>query len=132
MLIVNADDLGRTAETTDRILACFARGRITSASAMVFMADSERAAGAAAAAGLETGLHLNLDLPFDWPAVPPPLRDHHGRVVSYLRRAVWSQLVYNPALRRSFRYAFDAQLDEYRRLFGREPAKVDGHDHMHL
>ena len=132
MLIVNADDLGRTPEVTDNIIDCFHKGRITSASAMVFMADSERAARAAAAAGLETGLHLNLDLPFDGPSVPVPLRDRHERVVRYLRRDKWRQLIYNPALKQDFRCVFDAQYDEYCRLFGRAPVQIDGHDHMHL
>jgi len=83
-------------------------------------------------AGLETGLHLNLDLPFDGPAAPARLREHHGRVVAYLRRDKWKQLIFNPALRGSFRYVFQAQYEEYGRLFGRGPVKVDGHDHMHL
>ena len=132
MLIVNADDLGRTAEATDNIITCFRRGRITSASAMVFMSDSERAAGSAAAVRLESGLHLNLDLPFDGPDVPTPLRDHHGRIVAYLRRGKWRQLLYNPSLTKAFRYVFQAQYDEYCRLFGKEPIQIDGHDHMHL
>ena len=132
MLIVNADDLGRTAEVTDNIIACFRRGRITSASAMVFMSDSERAAESAAAVGLESGLHLNLDLPFDGPDLPPQLRDHHGRIAEYLRRGKWEQLLYNPSLKKGFRYVFEAQYDEYCRLFGSEPVQIDGHDHMHL
>ena len=44
MLIVNADDLGRNITATDNILCCHARRRVSSASAMMFMADSERAA----------------------------------------------------------------------------------------
>jgi predicted glycoside hydrolase/deacetylase ChbG (UPF0249 family) len=132
MLIINADDLGRTSETTDNIISCFRRGRITSASAMVFMSDSERAAAAAAVAGLESGLHLNLDLPFDGPGVPPRLQERHGCVVAYLRGGRWKQLTYNPLLKNAFRYVYQAQYDEYGRLFGREPAKIDGHDHMHL
>lgn len=132
MLIVNADDLGMAAEVTDNIIACFRRGRITSASAMVFMSDSERAAGSAAAVGLESGLHLNLDLPLDGPDLPPQLQDHHRRVVEYLRRGKWKQLLYNPSLKKGFCYVFQAQYDEYCRLFGREPMKIDGHDHMHL
>lgn len=131
MLTINADDLGRTRETTDRILDCFARGRITSASAMVFMADSERAAGAAAAAGLETGLHLNLDEPFSAPA-PPLLQAHHLSVAAYLRRRKANQLIYEPRLTEAFRFVFRAQYDEYARLYGHPPDRIDGHNHMHL
>src|SRR5262245_28926635 len=43
MLIVNADDLGRSKAETDAAMACYAKDRITSTSAMVFMTDSERA-----------------------------------------------------------------------------------------
>jgi chitin disaccharide deacetylase len=132
MLIINADDLGRTPETTDRILDCFARGRITSASAMVFMEDSKRAAGAAAAAGLEAGLHLNLDEPLSGPDLPSLLQNHHGSVVAYLRRRRSNQLLYDPRLRDAFRYVFRAQYEEYQRLFGNPPDRIDGHDHMHL
>src|ERR1700758_5164513 len=44
ILIINADDWGRDHETTQRILECTLRGTVSSASAMVFMEDSERAA----------------------------------------------------------------------------------------
>ena len=42
--MINADDWGRDARTTDRILECFQHGVLSSASGMVFMEDSERAA----------------------------------------------------------------------------------------
>jgi predicted glycoside hydrolase/deacetylase ChbG (UPF0249 family) len=41
-------------------------------------------------------------------------------------------VLYNPFLRKKFAYVFKAQYDEYCRLFGREPAQIDGHHHMHL
>jgi len=99
---------------------------------MVFMKDSQRAAESAIAAGLETGLHLNLDLFFDKSGLPPRLREYHDPVVRFLRRGKWAQLLYNPFLRKKFAYVFNAQYDEYCRLYGREPAKIDGHHHMHL
>jgi predicted glycoside hydrolase/deacetylase ChbG (UPF0249 family) len=37
MLIINADDFGRSTVETDAILGCYKAGRITSVSAMVFM-----------------------------------------------------------------------------------------------
>jgi hypothetical protein len=33
---------------------------------------------------------------------------------------------------RSFEYVAAAQLDEYRRLYGADPVRLDGHHHMHL
>jgi len=132
MLIINADDLGGTEETTDNIIACFRQGRITSASAFVFMMDSRRAAISTAGAGLETGLHLNLDMMFDAPEVSAQLRRHHAAVVRYLRLGKWAQVVYNPFLKKDFDYVFKAQYDEYCRLYGKEPAQIDGHHHLHL
>lgn len=132
MLIINADDLGRTREATDNTLQCYQMGLVTSASVMVFMSDSERAAEMAVSAGMETGLHLNLDIPFDLSDIPLRLKQQHRQVVRYLRLSKWAQVVYNPSLRNSFRYAFDAQIEEYRRLFREDPTHIDGHHHMHL
>jgi len=47
VLIVNADDWGRDVQTTDRMLECLLHRSVSSVSAMVFMADSERAANLA-------------------------------------------------------------------------------------
>jgi predicted glycoside hydrolase/deacetylase ChbG (UPF0249 family) len=132
MLIINADDLGRDREATDAAFACRERQAITSASAMVFMADSRRAAERALRDGLDTGLHLNLTLPLDGPDVPPGVRERQGTVARYLGRAKWPQVVYHPFLRASLVDTFRAQIEEYRRLFGQEPAQIDGHSHMHL
>jgi len=132
MLIINADDLGRNYEATANSIACYQDGLITSASAMVFMADSQRAAELVKAAGLETGLHLNLTLPFDGPGLSSRLVGHHLPLVDYYRRSKWAQILYNPLLRKKLDYVFKAQYDEYHRLLGSEPAKIDGHHHMHL
>jgi predicted glycoside hydrolase/deacetylase ChbG (UPF0249 family) len=43
-----------------------------------------------------------------------------------------TQLIYNPLLTRAFARLFEAQLEEFRSLFGREPSHFDGHQHMHL
>ena len=59
MLIINADDWGRSVAETDAALRCYKEGRITSVSAMVFMEDSERAAELAKENELDVGLHLN-------------------------------------------------------------------------
>jgi predicted glycoside hydrolase/deacetylase ChbG (UPF0249 family) len=132
MLIINADDLGRDKAASDTCLACFAARAITSASIMVFMADSGRAAAAAREAGLETGLHLNLTEPYGGPQVAAGLRRSQASVARFLRLGKWAQVVYNPFARRDVVSAFRAQLDEYRRLFRAEPAHVNGHKHMHL
>ena len=38
----------------------------------------------------------------------------------------------HPGLTRSFEYVVKAQLDEFSRLYGAKPNRIDGHHHMHL
>jgi predicted glycoside hydrolase/deacetylase ChbG (UPF0249 family) len=132
MLILTADDYGRSVEATDRICLCGARGRITSASAMVFMRDSVRAAARAADTPLEFGLHFNFTEPMDDAAAPASLRGHHDRVRSFLNSHRMAPALYAPRLAGSFRVLVDAQREEYERLFGTAPAFYNGHHHMHL
>ena len=132
MLTVNADDLGRCTIATDRIMACFAANRISAASAMVFMEDSERAAALAKASGLDVGLHINFTENFTGPDIPQQLRHEHERIRKFLRRSKYALLLYNPFLRRAFRGVFQAQATEFQRLYGRPALRIDGHQHMHL
>lgn len=132
MLIINADDLGRSTAATDAALACHARGRITSTSAMVFMADSERAAREASRVGIAVGLHLNFSEEFSAPVVPEMLRKAHDQVRKFLTAHKYARLIYNPLLKRQFQQVFAAQLTEFLRLYGRPPSHLDGHQHLHL
>ncbi len=132
MLIVNADDWGRSARETDLAAACFERGRITSVTAMVFMQDSVRAVEMAREAGIVVGLHLNLTQSFDGPGVSPALAARLDRIAAFLRRSRYSQLLYNPALAADFSYVYRAQLDEFHRVFCQTPSHIDGHHHKHL
>ena len=132
VLIVNADDWGLDAQTTDRILDCCLPGAVSSVSAMVFMEDSERAAGIARAQGIEAGLHLNFTTPFSARSLPPSLAEHHQQVARHLLRHRLAQVVFHPGLTRSFHYVAAAQSDEFRRLYGAAPERIDGHHHMHL
>jgi chitin disaccharide deacetylase len=131
-LIVNADDWGRDQATTDRIRECFEARAISSASAMVFMADSERAAEIARRGSFDCGLHLNFSTPFSAPDLSAPLREHQSRIARYLKRSRLAQACYHPGLADSFRYVVAAQLEEFQRIYGSEPARIDGHHHMHL
>ena len=132
VLIVNADDWGRDRETTDRTLDCVRCGTVSSVSAMVFMEDSERAATIARDQGIDAGLHLNFTTSFSASGVPPQLAPHQKRVAEYLLRHRFSQAVFHPGLIRSFEYVVAAQRDEFRRIYGQEPNRLDGHHHMHL
>jgi chitin disaccharide deacetylase len=131
-LIINADDWGRDRETTDRTAECVGSGSITSVSAMVYMEDSERAATMARERAIDAGLHLNLTTPFSAPAMPPRLAQHQDALAAHLFRHRLSPVVFNPALMGSFRYVVQAQIDEFARLYGAAPYRIDGHHHMHL
>ena len=61
--MINADDWGRDAQTTDRTFECFHHGALSSASGMVFMEDSERAAAIAIEHRFDIGLHLKFSAP---------------------------------------------------------------------
>lgn len=132
MLIINADDWGGWRSATDAAWECFQAGRITSATAMVFMEDSARAAGLAAGRCLGIGLHVNFNQAFTGANVPAGVRAAHERICRYLRRSKLSQLMYHPGLRGAFREVFNAQQDEFVRLYGCAPTHFDGHQHMHL
>jgi len=133
MLIINADDWGRSVAETDAVLRCYRAGRITSASAMVFMADSERAAKLAKDHQVDDiGLHLNFSEDFTDARCPATLKQHHRRIVRFLRRNKYALLVYNPLLRRAFACSYHAQMEEFVRLFEKSPSHIDGHHHMHL
>ena len=132
LLILNADDWGRDPWTTQRTLDCAVRGAVSSVSAMVFMEDSERAAAIALERKIEAGLHLNLTTPFSMPGCPVRLADRQRQLARYLLRHRLARAVFHPRLIRSFEYVVAAQLEEFRRLYGSDPQRLDGHHHMHL
>ena len=113
-------------------MACFRQRRITSASLMVFMDDSERAAELAEGENLETGLHLNLSQDYGGAGIPEGTRRAQASAVRFFRRGPWTQVIYNPFIAKAVAAAFHSQLEEYRRLFRRDPAHFNGHKHFHL
>jgi hypothetical protein len=132
VLIVNADDWGWERETTDRILECILPGAASSVSAMVFMEDSERAAAMARERRVDTGLHLNFTTPFSAAMCPARLLECQRKVATYLRRRRFNQVVFHLGLVRCFKYVASAQYEEFHRLYGARPERIDGHQHMHL
>ena len=131
-LIVNADDWGRDARTTQCILDCVQCGAVTSVSAMVFMEGSEEGAALAREHAVDAGLHLNFTTPFTASRTPATLAGRQRTLGRYLRRHRLAQILFNPLLAGTFRDVVAAQIDEYRRLYGTEPQRIDGHHHMHL
>jgi predicted glycoside hydrolase/deacetylase ChbG (UPF0249 family) len=132
VLIVNADDWGRTGAETDAALACFSEGRVTSVSAMTLMADSERAADIALTYRIPVGLHLNFTEPLTRPGADSLLLREHRRLMQFLNRTRYSAVMPNPFLRRSFYAVFRFQLNEFMRLYRKPPTHFDGHQHFHL
>lgn len=131
-LIINADDWGRDRENTQRALDCVLRGSISSVSAMVFMQDSERAAAIAREQGMDAGLHLNFTTPFSAVDVSSHLVERQQQVARYLARHRLAGVFFHPGLAASFEYVVQAQIDEFSRLYGAIPRRIDGHHHMHL
>jgi predicted glycoside hydrolase/deacetylase ChbG (UPF0249 family) len=133
LVIVNADDLGMTVEVSDRILACFSAQVISSASLMVWMNDSDRAATLGREASLPIGLHLNLDDPFAVD-VPIEVRSAHDRVRSWFasRPRFLSSFNLSRSFHRDLRTSITAQLDEFQRLVGCDPTHIDSHHHVHM
>jgi hypothetical protein len=132
LLIVNADDWGRDRETTERMLTCFDHGALSSVSAMVFMADSERSAALAHEQGIDAGLHLNFTTPFSAANRSARLIEHQRKTIACLRRNSLAQAMFHPGLAGSFQYLVRAQYEEFCHLYGTVPARIDGHHHMHL
>jgi chitin disaccharide deacetylase len=131
-LIINADDWGRDRTTTDRTLDCVRCGTVSAVSAMMFMDDSERAAAMTHEHGIDTGLHLNLTTPFSAANCSSKLREHQERLAGYLVRHRLMQVMFHPGLTQQFEYVVQMQFDEYGRLYGHAPVRIDGHHHMHL
>ena len=132
LLIVNADDWGSDATTTERIERAFAAGAITSATAMVHMAHSA-AAALAAERGRPTGLHLNLTEPFSGPGVPAAVRERQRAACAHLAprdRRRWIPAA-GPRMHRLLAAAVADQLDAYHALYGAEPTHLDSHHHVH-
>lgn len=132
VVIVNGDDWGMEARTTDRLLDCARHHAISSVSAMVYMADSERAAGLAREHGVDAGLHLNLTHESTAGHCPARLKEEQAKLGKILRRHRYAPTIYHPGLAAAFEYVVKTQLEEYERLYGVPARRIDGHQHMHL
>jgi hypothetical protein len=132
LIIVNADDWGQDADTTNRTLDCLLHEAVSSVSAMTFMKDSERAAELARQYGVDTGLHLNFTLAFSASQVSSRLMEHQRKLSCFLNSHQRARLLYHPGLTSSFDYVVQAQREEYERLYGAPANRMDGHHHMHL
>lgn len=133
ILIVNADDFGHDRDATDLTMECFAAGRLSSATAMVHMEDSERSAALAREGGLPTGLHLNFTEPFSSGRVPGEAKERQAQICralgARLRFRSWS---FDPRIARLVEDGIRDQLEQFEELFGGPPTHVDGHEHVQV
>jgi chitin disaccharide deacetylase len=110
LLIVNADDFGRSACINEGVIETYERGIVTSASLMVgWPASEEAAAYARANTGLSLGLHLDIG---EW---------------AY-REDGWVQLY---GVEGDLQAEVARQLARFRELAGRDPTHLDSHQHVH-
>jgi hypothetical protein len=60
------------------------------------------------------------------------LREHQQAIARRLLRHRFAQVMFYPELIKPFQYIVSAQLEEFCRLYGTAPLRLDGHHHMHL
>lgn len=127
LLIVNADDLGRTVGINDGIFEAHRKGLVTSATMMVaYPAAQDAAARLGELPDLGVGLHVALTGgPSILPAERlPSLTGTSGRLPAKPEGFV------DPALEEVLLEA-RAQLTRFRELTGRLPTHLDSHHHSH-
>lgn len=133
LLIVNADDWGYDAETTDAIAVVHRAGGLTSTTALAFMKDSGRAAELARdLPELGIGLHLNFVEEYTDPETPEPVRARQRELIEQSRLLRLQRWVYNPFMRDRINRVVADQFQQFVDLYGRLPTHVDGHHHSHL
>jgi predicted glycoside hydrolase/deacetylase ChbG (UPF0249 family) len=114
VLVVNADDFGRSPGVNAGVIRCHALGIVTSASLMVRWPDCEEAAAYARDRSLGVGLHLDLG---EWEYRTGEWRQLYQVLVEESSDAVAAEL--------------GRQLERFERLVGRPPDHLDSHQHVH-
>jgi predicted glycoside hydrolase/deacetylase ChbG (UPF0249 family) len=132
VIIMNADDWGWNLEATNRIFDCIRHNAVSSVSAMVFMGGSVSAADIAREHCIDAGLHLNFTTPFTGCEASAELVGHQQKIARFLRSHRYAPVLFNPMLANSFDYVVKHQMEEFERLYGAAPHRIDGHHHMHL
>ncbi|MGD1996889.1 MAG: carbohydrate deacetylase [Anaerolineae bacterium] len=129
LLIVNADDFGRTPGVTEGVLQAHERGIVTSTTAMVNLSGAERAVQGAGERAPELGMGVHLNITAGRPILPPgeipslvgsdggfyPIRRLVARLGELALGQVGAELM--------------AQVERFR-SWGREPTHLDSHHHV--
>ena len=114
VLIVNADDFGRSPGVNSGIIRAHQRGIVTSATLMVRWPGAEHAAAYARRTSLAVGLHLDLG---EWVCSEGEWRPRYEVVDIDDAHAVAEEL--------------ERQLGRFAELMGRPPSHLDSHQHVH-
>lgn len=128
ILIVNADDCNLTPGVTRAILNCHDRGILTSTTWMINLPhDKKTVLEVKSRKALGIGIHLNLTfgLPVCTPAQVSGLLGPDGRF-----HKVGRQLSQLPPVQ-EVRLEYTAQIEKFRRVFGRLPTHLDTHHQVH-
>lgn len=115
VLIVNADDFGRSPGINRGVIRAHTDGVVTSASLMVRWTAAEEAAAMARDSSLSVGLHCDLG---EWE----------------YRDGEWYARYETPPVRTADPVAAEigSQLERFERLIGAPPTHLDSHQHVHL
>src|SRR5215216_1900706 len=114
ILIVNADDFGRSPGVNRGVITCHEEGIVTSASLMVRWPHAEEAAAYARHSSLGVGLHLDLG---EW--------EYHGGAWEPCYEVLPQESDEAVALE------LRRQLEAFERMVGRPPDNLDSHQHVH-
>jgi predicted glycoside hydrolase/deacetylase ChbG (UPF0249 family) len=116
MVIVNADDFGRSHGINRGVLEAHDHGIVTSASLMtMWPASLEAAAEALRRPGLSVGLHVDLG---EWVYRGSAWEPRYVRAPLDDKRAIAAEI--------------GRQLRAFQRLLGADPTHLDSHQHVHL
>ncbi len=132
-IVVCADDYNLAPGVSKAIRDLVAKGRLNATSVMTIFPGLEEEAKALAEtpspAPIQIGLHLTLSGGFA-PLVSPPMVTPDGKLPGI--SALLSPLSFLKVSKKSLALEIEAQIEAFRRAFGRHPDYVDGHQHCHL
>jgi chitin disaccharide deacetylase len=114
VLIVNADDFGRSPGVNRGVIRAHEGGIVTSATLMVRWPAAEEAARYGRESSLGVGLHVDLG---EWEELEGEWHSTYEVVSEFTEDAVAEEI--------------ERQLDRFQSLMGRAPTHIDSHQHVH-
>lgn len=127
LLIVNADDFGLSKGQNYGIIESCCNGLVTSATALVNGAAAGHAATLSSGCpGLSVGMHFVLTLGESLTAMPELAPG--GR----FSKAIWQKAEQGALPLDEISRELEAQFNRFVSLFGRAPAHIDSHHHVHM